>query len=400
MKIYLDYASTTPLDKKVLKAMKPYLKGSFFNPSAIYKEGVEIKKKINEAKASIAHILNAQASDIIFTASGTESINLAIRGMVEAYKKSYPEKIPHIITSVIEHSATLEVCQSLEMGARAEITYLPVDEEGKVKASDVEKALRDETILVTVMYANNEIGTIEPIKEIARRVKLWKLDKKRNIEDYPFVHTDASQAVNYCILDREKLGVDLMTLDGHKIYGPKGIAVLYVKKYVPCEAIINGGGQEGGMRPGTENVPAIIGMAKALEITQKIREKESARLIILRDFFIDEIILAGQAKLIPDVKINGSREDRLPNNINFCISNVNAEFLVLELDAKGIACASLSSCENLNDESVSYVVGSLPQGDKCARSSIRLSLGRGTKKSHLKKVLKLIPDLAERARLE
>lgn len=392
MRIYLDYASTTPLDKKVLKAMKPYLQGSFFNPSAIYKEGVEIKKKINEAKASIASILNAQASDIIFTASGTESINLAIRGIVEAYKKSYPEKTPHIITSVIEHSATLEVCRSLEMGARAEVTYLPVDEDGKIKASDVEKALRDETILVTVMYANNEIGTIEPIKEIARRVKLWKIDKKRNAEDYPFVHTDASQAVNYCILDREKLGVDLMTLDGHKIYGPKGVAVLYMKKYVSCESIINGGGQEGGMRPGTENVSGIIGMAKALEITQKIKEKESARLIILRDYFFDEII-----KIFPKAKINGSREDRLPNNINFCIPNMNAEFLVLELDACGVACASLSSCENLNDESVSYVVQNLPQGEECARSSIRLSMGRGTSKGHLKKVLKLLPELVKKA---
>jgi cysteine desulfurase len=393
-RVYLDYASTTPLDKKVLKAMKPYFKRSFFNPSAIYKEGVEIKKKINEAKASVAHILNAQASDIIFTASGTESINLAIRGMVEAYKKSYPEKTPHIITSVIEHSATLEVCRSLEMGARAEVTYLPVDEDGKIKASDVEKALRDETILVTIIYANNEIGTIEPIKEIARRVKLWKLDKKRNAEDYPFVHTDASQAVNYCILDREKLGVDLMTLDGHKIYGPKGVAVLYIKKYVPCEAIIDGGGQEGGMRPGTENVPAIIGMAKALEITQKIKEKESARLIILRDYFFDEI-----TKIFPEAKINGSREERLPNNINFCIPNINAEFLVLELDARGIACASLSSCENLNDESVSYVVKSLPQGGECARSSIRLSMGRGTKIGDLKKVLKVLPELVKKASL-
>lgn len=393
MKIYLDYASTTPLDKKVLKAMKPYLQNSFFNPSAIYKEGVEVSKKVNEARTTISKILNGQASDIIFTGSGTESINLAISGVVSAYRKANPEKMPHIITSAIEHSAVLEVCRFLEMSAFAEVTYLPVSEDGKIKVGDVEATLRDETILVSIMYANNEIGTIEPIKEISRRVKLWKINKKRNTEDYPFVHTDASQAGNYCELDREKLGIDMMTLDGHKIYGPKGVAMLYLKKYIPCDSVVYGGGQENGLRPGTENVPAIIGFAKALEIAQKIKEKESARLTILRNYFFDEI-----KKVIPEVKINGSREDRLPNNINFCIPNVNAEFLVLELDSKGIACASLSSCENLNNESVSHVVRSLPDGEKCARSSIRLSMGRRTRKGDLKRVLKVLPELVEKAR--
>jgi cysteine desulfurase len=392
-RIYLDYASTTPLDQKVLKVMWPYLQNEFYNPSAIYKEGVEIKKKVSEARAKIAHILNACSADIIFTGSGTESVNLAIRGVVSAYKNANPEKMPHIITSVIEHSAVLEVCRSIEMLAMAEVTYLSVDENGKVRVEDVENALKEETILVSVMYVNNEIGTIEPIKEIARRVKLWKIDKKRNVEDYPFVHTDASQAGNYCLLDREKLGIDLMTLDGHKIYGPKGVAMLYIKKYIPCSSVIEGGGQENGLRPGTENVPAIIGFAKALEIAQEIKEKETARLTILRNYFFDEI-----QKILPEVKINGSKEDRLPNNINFCIPNINAEFLVLELDAKGIACASLSSCENLNSESVSYVVASLPQGKECARSSIRLSMGRGTRKEDLKAVLKVLPELVRKAR--
>jgi cysteine desulfurase len=393
MRIYLDYASTTPIDKKVWNAMKPYFQKNFYNPSAIYKEGVEVKKVVNDARASIASILNARVSDIIFTGNGTESVNLAVRGVVEEYKKTNPEKLPHIITSVIEHSAMLEVCRSLEMEAKAEVTYIGVDINGKVKVVEIEKTLKQETVLVSIMYANNEIGTIQPIKEIARRVKLWKLDKKRNVEDYPFVHTDASQAGNYCILDREKLGIDLMTLDGHKIYGPKGIAILYIKKYIPCVSIIQGGGQEEGLRPGTENVPAIIGIAKALEITQKMREKESARLIILRDYFIEELL-----KIIPESKINGSREERLPNNINFCIPNVNAEFLVLELDALGIACASLSSCENLNSESISYVVASLPQGKDCARSSIRLSMGRGTSKADLKRVLKVLPELVGKAK--
>jgi cysteine desulfurase len=294
---------------------------------------------------------------------------------------------------MIEHSAVLEVCRALEMEAKAEVTYVKPNEEGIIMASEIEKFLNDKTILVSVMYANNEIGTIQPIKEIARRIKLWKINKKRNTEDYPFVHTDASQAGNYCILDREKLGIDMMTLDGHKIYGPKGIALLYKKKYIPCVSIVKGGGQEEGLKPGTENVPAIIGMVKALEITQRMREKESKRLIELRDYFFREIF-----NVIPEVKINGSKNERLPNNINFCIPNINAEFLVLELDAKGIACASLSSCENLNNESVSYVVRSLPEGEKCARSSIRLSMGRGTRKGDLKAVLKLLPGLVMKAK--
>ena len=391
-RIYLDYASTTPVDRKVFKAMTPFFEDLFFNPSALYKEGVEVKKIISEARTSVAKTINAQARDVIFTASGTESVNLAIQGVVQAYRKENPGKMPHIITSVIEHSAVLETCRNLEMDALAKITYVPVSEDGRVKPADIENALNENTILVTVMYANNEIGTLQPIKEIARRVKLWKIHNKKEVSDYPFVHTDASQAANYCELDREKIGVDMMTLDGQKIYGPKGVAVLYAKSYIPLVSITYGGGQEKGLRAGTENISAIVGMAKALEIAQAMKEKESARLSELRDFFFSEL-----PKVLPHAKINGSREERLPNNINFCIPNVNAEFLVLELDAKGIACASLSACENLNDESRSYVVGSLPQGDECSRSSIRLSMGRGTEKSYLKKVLALLPELCARA---
>lgn len=391
-RIYLDYASTTPVDRKVFKAMKPFFEDSFFNPSALYKEGVEVKKIISEARASVAKIINAQARDVIFTASGTESVNLAIQGTVQAYRKENPGKMPHIITSTIEHSAVLETCRNFEMDALAKITYVPVGEDGRVKPADIENALNENTILVTVMYVNNEIGTLQPVKEIARRVKLWKIHNKKEVSEYPFVHTDASQAANYCELDREKIGVDMMTLDGQKIYGPKGVAVLYAKSYIPLVSITYGGGQEKGLRAGTENIPAIVGMAKALEIAQAMKEKESARLSELRDFFFEEL-----PKVLPFAKINGSREERLPNNINFCIQNVNAEFLVLELDAKGVACASLSACENLNNESRSYVVGSLPQGDECSRSSIRLSLGRGTEKSHLKKVLALLPELCARA---
>ena len=392
-RIYLDYASTTPVDRKVFKAMKPFFEDSFFNPSALYKEGVEVKKAINEARISVAKNVNAQVRDIIFTASGTESLNLAIQGVTQAYRKENPGKMPHIITSVIEHSAVLETCRNLEMNSLAKITYVSVDEGGRVKPADIEKTLTENTILVTVMYANNEIGTLQPIKEIARRIKLWKLHNEREVNGYPFVHTDASQAVNYCELDREKLGVDMMTLDGQKIYGPKGVGVLYAKHYIPLVSVTYGGGQEKGLRAGTENVAAIVGVAKALEIAKGVKEKESARLSELRDFFFTELI-----KVLPEASINGSKEGRLPNNINFCVRGVNAEFLVLELDACGIACASLSACENLNDESKSYVVGNLPQGGECSRSSIRLSMGRNTEKKHLKKVLELLPELCARAK--
>lgn len=391
-RVYLDYASTTPVDPRVKKAMMPFFTDMFWNPSSLYKEGVEAKKALSAARASIAKILNAQAQDIIFTSGGTESANIAIQGLVHAYRKTFPGKMPHIITSLIEHSAVIETCRALEMDALAKVTYIPVGEDGRVKPGDVENALLENTLLVTIMYANNEIGTIQPIKEISRRVKLWKINKKREVNEYPYVHTDASQAANYCILDREKLGVDMLTLDGQKIYGPKGVGVLYIKKYIPCVPVIYGGGQERGMKAGTENVPGVVGMARALEITQEIKEKESIRLSKIRDLFFSEIL-----KKMPQVKINGSREDRLPNNINFCIPNVNAEFLVLELDARGVACASLSACENLNDESKSYVVQSLPQGVECSRSSIRLSMGRGTSQKDLDYVLKILPELCEKA---
>lgn len=393
-RIYLDYASSTPVDKRVFSAMKPYFSASFHNPSAIYKEGVVARKAVDNARATIAKILNAQASQIFFMGSGTESVNLAIHGVVNAYRKNNPGKMPHIITSKIEHAAVLELCRKLEMEALASVTYLNVNKDGLVSPQDVSNAINENTILVSVMYANNEIGTIQPIKEIARRVKLWKLDNKKEVEMYPFVHTDASQAANHCSLDREKLGLDMMTLDGQKIYGPKGVGVLYVKKYISISPVIFGGGQESGLRSGTENVPAIVGMAKALEITQKIKEKESLRLEKLRNYFFTEL-----PKFLPQALINGSLENRLPNNINFCIPGVDTEFLVLELDARGISCAFVSACENRNDLLESYVVTSLPERETCGRSSIRLSLGRGTKKTHLQKVLKLLPELCAKAKL-
>ncbi len=392
-RIYLDYASTTPVDPRVLREMKPYFTDQFYNPSALYKEGVEVKKIIESARNSIAKILNGQPRDIIFTGSGTESVNLAITGLVYAYRRENPGKTPHIITSVIEHSAVLEVCRMLEMEAYAKVTYLPVHEDGCVKPSDVENALTENTVLVSIMYANNEIGSVQLVKEIARRVKLWKLDKKRELNNYPFVHTDASQAVNYCSIDREKLGLDMVTIDGQKIYGPKGVGILYAKSYIPLVGIMLGGGQEKGLRPGTENVPAIVGIAKALDIAIKVQEKESARLKILRDSFFFELL-----KVLPEAIINGGIENRLPNNINFCVPGVDAEFLVLELDAQGIACAFVSACENLNDISESYVIGALPQAKECARSSIRLSLGRETSYSDLKRVLKILPALCKLAR--
>lgn len=390
--IYLDYASSTPVDRRVFSAMKPYFSERFYNAAALYKEGVEARKVVDAARSRIAKILNARAKNIIFTGSGTESVNLALVGTVRAFKHKHPEVMPHIITSVVEHPATLEACRMLEMEALAKVTYVSVNEDGLVSPKDIEDALSPETVLVSIMYANNEIGTVQPIKEIARRVKLWKLHNKREENDYPFVHTDASQAANYVSLDREKLGIDMMTLDGQKIYGPKGVGILFAKSDVSLAPIIYGGGQEKGLRSGTENVAAIIGMAEALEITQTMREKESARLAALQTYFFDEI-----KKNFSEMKINGSVSSRIPNNINICIPRVNAEFLVLEFDAKGIACASVSACKNLNDESASHVIDALPHGGECSRSSLRFSLGRNTSKSDLKKVLKLLPELVSKA---
>lgn len=384
-RIFMDYASTTPIRKEVLLAMQPFFTEKFQNPSSIYEEGVLVKKEIENARTRIARLLHVKSGDIYFTGSGTESDNMAVLGLFDRYMQDEAfAGVPHIITSTIEHPAILEACREVERRG-GKVTYLPVGEKGIVRAEDVAEALTEETILVTIMYANNEIGTIQPISKIGRYMQQWKREKGRGVSDAPFLHTDASQAPLYLDCNAERLGVDMMTLDGSKIYGPKGVSVLYKKHAVLLYPRMFGGGQEGGLRPATENVPAIIGFTKAFELAVFEREKESERLQELQEYAFEKIL-----DKIPNAQINGDTKYRLPNNVNICIPGANGEFLVIQLDEKGIACASMTACKNLDDESRSYVVEALHTSESvqstdadCAGSSLRFTFGYDTTKGDI-----------------
>jgi len=380
-RIFLDHASATPVLPEVLDSMMPFFSDSFENPSALYKEAVFAKQTVFNARKQIASILKALPDEIIFAGSGTEADNLALHGILsEAVKKStnaQKNHRPHIIISPFEHSAIREVVAQLVKNGGA-VSILPLYSDGRVKPEDVEKLLTKHTILVSVMYANNEIGTIQPIKNIAKVIRHFnKFYGNKKI----YFHTDASQAANYLNLNVLELGVDMMTLDASKIYGPKGIGMLFVKRGVPLNAQILGGGQEGGRRSGTENVPAIVGFAKALSIVQGDAQKESKRLTRIRDMAIQTIVAD-----FPSSHLNGSALHRLPNNINMCFEGIDAEFATIKLDVKGFAISTTSSCEAQSDDPRSIAVEALGVSG-CAQSSLRITLGRSTTASDMKKCI-------------
>jgi cysteine desulfurase len=386
-RIFLDYASTTPLDKKVEKAMQQFVAKNFGNPSALYKEGVEAKLAVKESREKISKLLNVRTEEIIFTASGTEADNLALIGLFNYYKKDFISKgcVPHIVTSVIEHSGILETCKYIEREG-GEVSYVEVEENGIVDPNKIKALLKPNTILVSVMLANNEIGTIQPIRDISRIIKEYR---EKNNTEFPFLHTDASQAANYLDLSFQKLGVDLMTLDGSKIYGPKGIGLLAARRLVPLTPIVFGGGQEKNLRAGTENVPAIVGIAEAITLVQNIKNSETERLLELQTYFFEQVI-----KRNSNVCINGDRNKRLPNNVNICIDGLDAEFAVIKLDHLGVSCSAASSCLNLSENSYSYVLNALgKRGKACRESSLRFSFGRATTKAEIILTLKKIQSI-------
>jgi len=380
--IYLDHAATTPIRQEVLEAIRPYFSDIFGNPSSFHSPGKIAKDAMETSRETIAKILNCRTSEIIFTAGGTESDNLAILGAARANR----DKGKHIITSKIEHPAVLEACKKLERDG-FEVTYLPVDKEGIVRLDELKKALRKDTILVSIMYANNEIGTIQPITEIAKILR-DNTDKKKTC--FPYFHTDACQASGALELDVIKLNTDLLTFNGSKIYGPKGIGALYAKKGVKIEPLIYGGGQERKMRSGTENVPAIVGLAKALELAQAERGKENARLAKLRDYFIKEIL-----KNIRGARLNGSALTRLPNNINISVPRVEGEAMVLYLDSYGIYVSTGSACSSAS-LLPSHVLLALGLSHDMAHNSLRFTLGRKTTKADLDYVLEVLPKIIKK----
>ncbi|MEM4337032.1 MAG: cysteine desulfurase NifS [Candidatus Woesearchaeota archaeon] len=375
---YLDNSATTPVDKRVLKEMLPYFSDIYGNPSSMHIKGLEAKRAIEDARKKIAKIIGADEKEIIFTGGGTESVNLAIKGVAMANKK----KGNHIITTKIEHHAVLEACKYLEEYEGFEVSYVDVEKNGIVSAKEIERKIRKDTILISVMYANNEIGTIQPVQEISR------IAKNHNI----FFHTDACQAACYLDINVKNLGVDLMTVNGSKIYGPKGVGFLFVKKDVVIVPLLHGGGQEFGLRSGTENVPSIVGLAKALEIAQKTKLKESKRLIKLRNYLAEKII-----KNIPNCRINGDMKKRLPNNLNISIYGVEGESLLLHLDAKGICASTGSACSSHSLEP-SHVIMALGLPIEASHGSLRFSLGRFTTKEDINRVVKELPKIVKQLR--
>ncbi|MEK7128809.1 MAG: cysteine desulfurase family protein [Patescibacteria group bacterium] len=388
-RVYLDNASATPVDPLVKDAMAPFWSRGFGNPGAVYKEGVIAKKAIENSRREIAGVLKCRTNEIIFVNGATESLNLAIRGAIGAWKKTNKNRRPEIITTSIEHEAVLDTCRALEKEG-VKIVYVKPDEKGIVNAKKIAELLNENTVIVSVMYANNEIGTIEPIKEIGRAIRLFKLartiDYRLKTKDYPLFHTDAVQAANYLSLDVNSLGVNLLTINAAKIYGPKGTAILYVKDKTPIEPILYGGGQEKELRPGTENVPLIAGLAKALSITRGMCQKESRRLSALRDYFIKQLLR------LPAVGLNGDTLNRLPNNVNVSIGGIDNEYFVIQLDEAGIACSTRSTCNTGSDRG-SHVILALGKSEKEASESVRFTLGRFTTKKDIDYTLRTIRRL-------
>ena len=374
-RVYLDYASVTPVDPRVNRLVGRVSRKIFGNPSSLHKEGVAAAAFLGEARASIARLMHGHADEIIFTGSGTEANNLAILGAYNALKKAGKSAGDlHIVTSTIEHPSVLEVVRNLEArGAKA--TYVSVDQSGVIDLEALKKAITPQTFLVSIMMVNNEVGTLQPIREIAKIVRhARKISTLNSVAQssvqshYPLFHTDASQAAACFELNTENLGVDMITLDSHKVFGPRGVGMLWMRRGTPVEAVMFGGKQENGLRSATENLPGIVGFAKALAICADDREREVERLSILREQLKKAIIIVA-----PNAVLNGSAL-HAPHILNMSFPEIDNEFLLLQLDAKGVACSTRSSC--LKDEPGSYVLTAMGLPTAVATTSLRFSLGR------------------------
>ncbi len=375
-RIYLDYAATTPTHPNVVEAMLPYFTNSFGNPSSIYACGQDAKEATEGARANVAALIGARDEEIIFTSGGTEADNAALKGVAYASKDK-----GHIITSSIEHHAILETGHFLETQG-FEITYLPVDEHGMVDPDDVRQAITDKTIIVSIMHANNEVGTIQPIAEIGRITR----------EAGVYLHTDAVQSAGHVPLNVDELGVDLLSMSAHKLYGPKGVGALYVRKGTKLVSFMHGGEQEYGRRAGTHNVPGIVGLGKAAQIAQQEIDEEAERVTRLRDK-----LLNGIQESMDHVRINGHPQMRLPNNLNVSISYAEGEAMCLKLDREGICCSTGSACTSA-DTSPSHVLTALGLDPLQAHSSLRFSLGKWTTEEEIDRVLNTLPRIVANLR--
>lgn len=391
-RIYLDYAATSPVSDEVLKAMTPYFNEKFGNASELHSWGIEAKKGMEEARGKLAQALGASPEEIVFTSCATESINLSHKGLIENYQiiKLSNGKLPHIITTKIEHKAVLETCKHLEKMGWAEVTYLPVDEFGLIKVEDVEKAIKENTVLVSVMYVNNEVGTIEPIGEIGQLLRT-KNEELRTENRKIYFHTDATQGIQYLDCDVNKLGVDLLSMTGHKLYAPKGIGALYVRKGVKLVRQQDGGGQEKGLRSGTENVPYIVGLGEAVEQATRDQEPRTKNLRNIRDALIRGVLK------IEGTKLTGHPEKRAPHIASFLIEGVEGESLQLMLNEEGIACSTGSACTT-GDLAPSHVLTAMGIIAEKSHGSLRFSLGKDTNEEDIDYVLGVLPRVVGKLR--
>lgn len=376
-RIYLDYAATTPTRPEVVEAMLPYFTEGFGNPSSIYSFGQEAKAAVEQARTKVAKLIGAREEEVVFTSGGTEADNAALVGVALANES----KGNHIITSAIEHHAVLETCEFLEKrGFTA--THLPVDKYGLVDPDDVKKAITNKTILISVMHANNEVGTIEPIAEIG------KIAREAGV----YFHTDAVQTVGHIPVDVNKLGVDLLSISAHKLYGPKGVGALYIRRGTRLAPFIHGGGQEKQRRSGTENVPGIVGLGWAAELAGQELNEEAERLAALRDRLIK-----GLLERIDHIRLNGNPTDRLPNNVNISVDYVEGESMLLNMDLAGICVSTGSACSSAGGEPshVLTACGLLPEQ---AHGSLRMTLGKWTEEQHIERVLEVLPGIVAKLR--
>ncbi len=376
-RIYLDYAATTPTHPEVVRAMLPYFTDAFGNPSSIYSYGQEAKGAIEEARTKVASLIGARDGEIVFTSGGTEADNFALKGVAFANEN----KGNHIITSSIEHHAVIETCKFLERRGFS-VTYLPVDEYGLVATGDVRRAITDKTILISVMHANNEVGTVEPIAEIG------KIAREAGI----YFHADAVQTAGHIPVDVNELGVDLLSMSAHKLYGPKGVGALYIRKGTKLVAFMHGGEQEKRRRASTENVPGIVGFGKTVELAQQEMSEEAERLTCLRDQLID-----GLLERIDHTRLNGHPIMRLPNNVNVSVDYVEGESMLLNLDLEGICASTGSACSSSSLEP-SHVLLAMGLSHEQAHGSLRFSLGKWTTEEEIEQVLDVLPSVVAKLR--
>lgn len=376
-KVYLDYAATTPTDPEVIKAMEPYFFEKFGNASSLYSLGQEAKGAIEKARGALSTFLGAKPEEIVFTSGGSESDNFAIKGVAYALEK----KGNHIITTAIEHHAISEPCKFLEKRG-FKVTCVGVDKDGLVSPEDIRRAITDKTILISVMHANNEIGTIQPIAEIG------KIAKEKGV----YFHTDAVQTVGHIPINVSELNVDLLSLSAHKFYGPKGVGALYIRRGTRIETFLHGGDQERGRRASTSNTPGIVGLGKAIELCQDKMEQETKFQLALRDRLIKEL-----PNIISEIRLNGHPTKRLPNNVNFSIKYIEGESILLNLDMLGIACSTGSACTSTSLEP-SHVLLAIGLPHEIAHGSLRITLGRWTKEEDVNYLLENLPKIVAKLR--